>query len=196
MTFERGYVTIKEDAVGKEAGMKARDLTRTALFVAVLAVCSYLSFPLLAVSFSMQTFGVFLAVLLLGGKRASLTVLLYLLLGLCGAPVFAGFRGGISVFLGPSGGYLIGFLGLTTIAWLFGRRRCARPVSLLCGMLVCYACAVGWFWLVYTPGGMAGMWEALCFCVFPFLLPDAIKLLAALGLARALETRSRIFRNI
>ena len=89
--------------------LKTRDLTLIALFAALIAICAWLTVPMPDVPFTMQTFGVFAALLLLGGKRGTLSILLYLLLGAAGLPVFSGFRGGIGSLLGTTGGYLVGF---------------------------------------------------------------------------------------
>ena len=76
------------------AKMKTVDMAYIAMFAVMIAVCSWISIPA-TVPFTMQTFGVFLAVGVLGGKRGTLSVLIYLLLGMVGLPVFAGFSGGI-----------------------------------------------------------------------------------------------------
>lgn len=74
------------------------------VFAVLIAICSWISIPM-TVPFTLQTFAVFLAVGVLGGKRGSLAVLIYILLGAVGIPVFAGFSGGIGVLLGNTGGY-------------------------------------------------------------------------------------------
>ena len=91
--------------------MKTRDLTLIAVFAAVIAVCAWISIPA-AVPFTLQTLGIFLAVGLLGGRRGTISVGVYLLLGAVGAPVFSGFNGGIGYLLGATGGYLLGFLAM------------------------------------------------------------------------------------
>ena len=90
--------------------MKIRKMTRCALLAAVMAVCAWISVPVGELAVSLQTFAVFLTLGFLGGRLGSAAVLVYLLLGAAGVPVFAGFRGGIGVLLGPTGGYLWGFL--------------------------------------------------------------------------------------
>ena len=87
--------------------MRTVDMAYIALFAVVMAVCAWISIPA-AVPFTLQTFGVFLAVGLLGGKRGTLAVLIYLLLGAVGIPVFAGFNGGLGYMLGATGGYIVG----------------------------------------------------------------------------------------
>ena len=75
----------------------------------LIAVCAWISIPI-EIPFTMQTFGVFLALRLLKGKYGTLSILIYILLGAIGAPVFAGFSSGLGILLGPTGGYIIGFL--------------------------------------------------------------------------------------
>ena len=88
---------------------KTYDLAYIAIFAVLIAICSWISIPM-TVPFTLQTFGVFMAVGVLGGKRGSLAVLVYILLGAIGVPVFAGFSGGLGILLNNTGGYIIGFL--------------------------------------------------------------------------------------
>lgn len=167
---------------------KTRDLTAIALLAAVLAVCAWLVLPIGPVPVTLQTFGVFAALALLGGRRGTLALLLYLFLGLVGLPVFSGFNAGAGVLLGPTGGYLLGFLALALVYWgLTARLGSALPVQVLAlvlGLAACYAFGTAWFLVVYTGGGEATLWSALTLCVFPYLLPDLLKLALALTVAR------------
>ena len=86
-----------------------------AVFAVLIAICSWISIPT-TVPFTLQTFAVFLAVGVLGGKRGSLSVLIYILLGAVGIPVFAGFSGGFGILLGQTGGYIVGFLCIINVA--------------------------------------------------------------------------------
>ena len=92
------------------------DMAYIALFAALMAVCSWISIPA-TVPFTLQTFAIFAALGLLGGKRGTVAVAVYLLLGAIGVPVFAGFQGGIGALLGTTGGYLLGFLLSALIVW-------------------------------------------------------------------------------
>ena len=83
--------------------MKTKDMALIGLFAALLAICSWISIPT-TIPFTLQTMGVFLAVGLLGGKRGTISILLYLLIGAVGVPVFSGFKGGIGALAGPTGG--------------------------------------------------------------------------------------------
>ena len=86
---------------------KTYDLAYIAIFAVLIAICSWISIPM-TVPFTLQTFGVFMAVGVLGGKRGSLAVLVYILLGVIGVPVFAGFSGGLGILLNNTGGYAMG----------------------------------------------------------------------------------------
>ena len=94
----------------KNIGLTLRDICFISIFTAIIAVCAQLSIPMPAgVPFTLQTFAIPLAGIILGGKRGALSVIIYILLGIIGVPVFTGFRGGFSVLFGPTGGYIISF---------------------------------------------------------------------------------------
>ncbi len=174
--------------MGKNRSLMTLDMTYIAIFAVVLAIGSWISIPTV-VPFTLQTFGVLLAGALLGRKRGVLAVLVFLLLGALGLPVFAGFSGGLGAIVGPTGGYLVGFL---FTAWIVGRfAELGRPWLLILGMvlgiLVCYLFGTAWFILVYSrTGSPIGVAAALGMCVVPFLLPDLAKLILAFFLARRL----------
>ena len=175
--------------------LRTRDIAYIGIFAALIAICSWISVPT-AIPFTLQTLGVFLAVGLLGGRRGTLAVLVYLLLGLVGLPVFAGFHGGPGALMTPSGGYLIGVLFSALLMWgierAFGRGLPALGVSMVLGLLVCYAFGTAWFMVVYPMGGEAvGLWTALTWCVFPYVGFDALKIALALVLTAQLRRHVR-----
>ena len=88
---------------------KTYDMVCIAVFAVIIAICSWISIPA-TVPFTLQTFAIFLTVGVLGGKKGSLAVLVYILLGAVGVPVFAGFSAGIGILFGNTGGYIVGFL--------------------------------------------------------------------------------------
>ncbi len=163
------------------------DLVYIAAGAALIAVCSWISIPT-AIPFTLQTFAVFLLMSALGGKRGTLSVLVYLMLGAVGLPVFAGFTGGIGILLGNTGGYLAGFL-LTGVVCLLAERFAPKNLLteilvLVMGLAVCYAFGTAWFMLVYMKAnGPVGLGTVLGWCVFPFVLPDLVKLGLALTAA-------------
>ena len=154
----------------------------SSLFAAMLAVCAWVSVPVGDMVFTMQTFGIFLALLLLGGKWGTVCILIYLLLGAVGLPVFSGLRGGPGVLLGVTGGYLWGFLFTGLTFWLL--EDWGRLPALAAGLLVCYGCGTLWF---CTYAGEAGASAAIVRCVLPYLLPDIVKIAMALLLSRRLK---------
>ena len=172
------------------------DMAYIAMFAALIAVCSWLSIPA-PVPFTLQTFGIFLAVAVLGGKRGSLAVLVYLLLGAMGAPVFAGFAGGFGVLMGATGGYIIGFLASALLMWLMeqllGSQSRVLALSALLGLMACYAFGTAWFMVVYArTSGPIGLMAALGKCVIPFLVPDLLKIALALAMHKRLAKAIRL----
>ncbi len=173
-----------------------REMTYIALMAVLLAACAWLTVPA-PVPFTLQTFAVFCALGLLGGRRGTVAVLLYLLLGAAGLPVFAGFQGGLGRLLGPTGGYLMGFLFSALIYWLLerwmGDRMPRIAAALLLGLLVCYAFGTAWF-VVYPAARDAptGLVAALGLCVLPFIVPDLIKLSLAMLLIRRFKKYLRL----
>ena len=186
---------------------KLTDMILIGLFAALIAVCAQIQIPA-AVPFTLQTFAIFLAVGLLGGKRGTVSVVIYILLGMVGLPVFAGFKGGIAALLGTTGGYIIGFIFSALLMWalekpvssLSGKetgadskknifRKMAGPaISMILGLIVCYIFGTAWFVIVYTnTKEPIGIMTALGWCVFPFIIPDLIKIALALVLTLRLR---------
>jgi biotin transport system substrate-specific component len=170
---------------------KTVDMVFIAVFAVLIAICSWISIPT-TVPFTLQTFGVFVAVGILGGKRGSLAVLIYILLGAIGLPVFAGFSGGIGILLGSTGGYIVGFLFSALAMWgiekLFGRKPLAQVAAMLVGLVVCYLFGTAWFMVIYTRNaGAVGLGTVLGWCVIPFIIPDLIKIALAFGISSRLR---------
>lgn len=170
---------------------KTHDMVFIAIFAVLMAICSWISIPM-AVPFTLQTFGVFIAVGILGGKNGTLSVLIYIILGAIGVPVFAGFQGGIGILAGSTGGYIIGFLFSALLMWgmekFFGRKPVIQIISMVLGLIVCYAIGTVWFMVVYTNNsGAVGLGTVLGWCVIPFIIPDLVKIALAFVLSRRLR---------
>ena len=164
-------------------GQGLASLLRIALFSAVIAVCALISIPS-PVPFTLQTFGVFLAVLMLGGRDGSLAVLLYILLGAVGLPVFSGFTGGMGALFGTGGGYILGFLAAACVLWLgealLGKGAVARILASVSALLLLYTVGTLWFVAVYTKTHTVnGLLSVLLLCVIPYVIPDALKITLA-----------------
>ena len=176
------------DAVKTREKSKVLDLVYVAIGAALIAICSWISIPT-AVPFTLQTFAVFFVLLLLGGERGTLATLIYVLLGAVGVPVFSGFSGGVGILFGSTGGYILGFLfiGLIYILFmrLFKKTIVIKVAALVLGLAVCYAFGTAWFMHVYMQSsGEVGLLTVLGWCVFPFIVPDLLKLALAVVIAR------------
>lgn len=168
-------------------------MVQIALFAAIMAVCSWIQIPM-TVPFTLQTFAVFCALGTLGGKSGTISVLVYIVLGAVGVPVFAGFSGGVGVLLGTTGGYIIGFLFTALLYWaithFFGEKLPVMIIAMVLGLLVCYAFGTAWFMIVYTnANGAVGLIAALSWCVFPFIIPDLVKIALAILIAKRIPKR-------
>ena len=146
----------------------------------------------MAVPFTLQTFAVFAVLLILGGERGTIATLIYVLMGAIGIPVFAGFSGGLGIVLGSTGGYIVGFIfmGLIFIAMTkaFGNKAVVEIAALLIGLFVCYAFGTAWFMYIYMRDtGAVGLLTVLSWCVFPFFIPDIIKLVLAFAISKRIE---------
>lgn len=162
-------------------------MTRCALFSALMAVCAWLAVPVGEIAVSLQTLGVFLTLGLLGGKRGTAAILVYLCLGAVGLPVFTGFQGGFSVLLGTTGGYLWGFLGAGLVYW-GSEKHLPLWARMSLGLLICYLCGTLWYYCAYT---QTGLWAVVLKCVVPYLIPDAVKLSLAILLTGKLKRLER-----
>ncbi len=170
------------------------DIVYIAFFTALIAVCSQICIPTPPniPPVTLQTFAIFLAGGLLGWKRGTLSVVIYILLGIIGVPVFAQFSSGLGVLLGMTGGYIIGFVLTTFFTGLLceklGKKIWVLIVSMIGGLLLCYIFGTVWFMVVYGQQvGPIGIWGALTLCVFPFLLFDAGKIVVATILVNRLD---------
>lgn len=167
-------------------GISTSTMTMVALMAAVLCVLAPFSIPIGPVPVSLATFGLYVAVIVLGTKKATVVCLMYLLIGFVGLPVFSGFSGGPVKLLGPTGGYLLGYLLLTVVAGYFvdkfpGKRgMCA--LGLVFGTAACYM--VGTVWMAVQMELTFG--TALLVGVIPFLIGDVVKIAIAVWIGNAI----------
>ena len=166
--------------------MKTKDMTMTALMTALICVAGPLSISIGPIPLSLATFAVYLAAAVLGSKRGTIAVALYLLIGAVGVPVFSGFSGGVQKLVGVTGGYLVGYLPCALIGGLAVKpgqtepeKKWLLPLTLILGTLAVYVLGTAWFMI--QSGSALG--AALGLCVLPFLPGDAIKIVAAMLLA-------------
>lgn len=163
------------------------DVVIIGFFVAVIAVCSQLVIPFGQIPFTLQTVGVFLSASLLGARRATCSVFVYILLGAVGLPVFSAFSGGLGFLLGPTGGYIIGFLFTAFIVGFIteklGKTAWSLAMSMVIGILLCYAFGTLWFCIIMKKDILYGL---LC-CVVPYIIPDIVKIIASIFMTQRLD---------
>lgn len=173
-----------------------KEMVLTAMLTAVMAVCSWISVPA-EIPFTLQTFAVFCAIGLLGGRNGLFSILVYILLGAIGIPVFAGPSGGIGIILGNTGGYIVGFVFIALICWLteklFGSGLIVRIISMLVGLAVLYAFGTAWFMFLYTKNtGDVSLIQVMKWCVTPFVIPDLLKLALAIVLTDRIKKYAKL----
>ncbi len=185
--------------MNNKKGLKTIDIVLIGAFAALMAICAWITVPA-TVPFTLQTFGVFLAFYLLGGKRGMISIAVYILLGAVGLPVFSGFKGGFGVLLGTTGGYIVGFLFSALVMWglngilrrFEGDNKQKKLVfaflEMIAGLFVCYAFGTAWFMIVYArTKGAVSLATCLSWCVLPFIVPDLIKITLAVVLGSRLK---------
>ena len=176
-----GGVTIMQTATKKETALGIRQMAMIGVMTAVTCIAAPFSIPIPVspVPLSLTTFILYLSVYILGTRNAFISYVIYLLLGMVGLPVFNGFSGGVQKLVGPTGGYLIGYLFLVFFTGLFVEKFPNKIpmyfVGGIIGIIVCYALGTVWFVLQYKVGFL----EALTMCVFPYIPMDLVKLVAA-----------------
>ena len=169
----------------KNGKIKTKDLTLTAVMAAIICIAGPLTVAVGPIPLSLATFAIYLAGAVLGPKRGTAAVALYLLIGMIGVPVFSGFTGGFQKLAGVTGGYLIGYLPCAFLSG-FGAEKAEQagkkrilPMMMVLGTAVLYTVGTAWF-MIQTGNGFGA---ALGLCVLPFLPGDAAKIAAAAVLA-------------
>ncbi|WP_173458729.1 biotin transporter BioY [Ruminococcus flavefaciens] len=175
---------MNDSSTLKKSKFSTKELVLTAMFAAVMAVCSWIAIPIGSIPITLQTFAVFCALGLLGGRNGTFAIAVYILLGAIGLPVFTNFKGGIGALTGPTGGYILGFILMALLYWagtkLFGHKLPVSIALMAVGLAVCYLFGTIWFVCGYSNGETKMTFMgALDVCVFPYLPFDIIKLVLA-----------------
>ena len=197
--WRTGAVYLGTDALQNEKTegkltMKDKKLTTyqmavTAVMAAVLCVLGPLTVPIGAVPISLANFVICLTAWLLGPKFGTLSVVIYLVLGAIGIPVFSGYGAGLAKLAGPTGGYLVGYLLLAFIGGMFIEKSKGNPVvsavGLVLGDAACYVLGTAWF--VFQMQCELGY--ALTVCVYPFIALDLAKIVVSCIVGALLRKR-------
>ncbi|MDL2302158.1 biotin transporter BioY [Lachnospiraceae bacterium OttesenSCG-928-D06] len=168
--------------VPKKFKMDTRQMALIGLFSAIICIFGPLSFPLpiSPVPITLGTFAIYFTIYVLGQKQSTISVLIYLLIGLVGLPVFSSFGSGPAKLLGPTGGYLIGYLFMTVISGMiidkWGQNVAISFLGLLLGTIVLYL--FGTIWLSFQSG--LSFTAALAAGVIPYIPGDLVKIFLAL----------------
>ena len=148
-------------------------MSMIAVMTAVTCVLAPLSIPIGEVPISFTNLVIYFTLYLLGWKRASVSYIVYMLIGMVGVPVFSGFAGGLGKLAGPTGGYIIGFLPMAVL------------LGMILGTAVCYAMGTAWFCFSTNTGLMAALWM----CVIPFIAGDLVKMALAMTMGPMIRGR-------
>lgn len=172
-----------------EKKMTTYQMAVTALMTAVMCVLGPLTVPIGAVPISLANLVICFTVWLLGAKLGTLSVAVYLLIGLVGVPVFSGYGAGIAKLAGPTGGYLVGYLLMAWIGGMFIEKSKGNPVisgvGLVLGIAASYVLGTAWF--VFQM--QCELSHALAVCVYPFIAFDLAKVVISCVLGALLRKR-------
>lgn len=164
---------------------KSYSIVLMGLFVAIMAVCAWVSIPMVPIPITLQTMGVFITVSILGAKKGTVSIIIYILLGAIGLPVFSNFTGGFGIILSPTGGFILGFIFTTIIAGFISEHfKCSILTNIFAmtsGLVACYLIGTIWY-CVYA---RVDVLTAFLVCVVPFLIGDAVKI----GVSSILATK-------
>ncbi len=175
--------------------MKVKEMTKIALFTAIICIVAPMSIPIGAVPVSFTNLAVYLSVYLTGTKKGIISYLLYYLLGIFGLPVFSGYSGGIAKAVGPTGGFLIGFVFMALISGFFiekTKNKALHFIGMLLGTWTAYIFGLIWYCLVTASSPAA----AFMVCVAPFIIIDMIKMGIAVYVGNAVKERLKVASSI
>lgn len=177
---------------------KIKNSVLVALFSAIIVICSLITVPA-TVPFTLQTFAVFLCLNILGAEKGILSILIYILLGVAGLPVFSGFQGGLGALFNVTGGYITGFIFAALTFRLIFRllrkkaERIAHLVASFSGLLICYISGTIWYIIIFTANGNNTDFVSLIsICVLPFIIPDTIKIFLSVILSEKIKKHIKI----
>ncbi len=173
--------------------MNTKKTATVAVLAAILCIISPFSVPLGAIPVSLATFAVYIISCTVSKKYATAAVIIYILLGAAGLPVFSSFSGGFHRIAGITGGYIIGYIPCAFIIALlvdkFESKKYIYPLSMILGTLVCYS--IGTVWYMYQTE--TSLIPALGTCVVPFIIADIMKITAASCIGMTIRKKLRRF---
>ena len=164
-------------------------LAMTAVMAAVISAVSPFAIPIGPISLSLCTLVLYMTPYILGWQRSALATLVFILLGVVGMPVFTGFQGGLGKVLGPTGGYIAGYIPLVIITGLavqfFPKNRTFQLLGMIAATAVGYTLGTAWY--IVQSGNPLDV--AMKYCVIPFIPGDLIKMVIAMLAGPVLQER-------
>ena len=170
---------------------KAYPIVLVGVFVAIISICAWISIPMVPIPITLQILGVFITASILGAKLGTVSIIIYILLGAVGLPVFSNFTGGFGILLSPTGGFIIGFIftALTVgIITSFKNSILTNTLAMLLGFLLCYLFGTLWYCIYANVDFIT----AVLFCVVPFLIGDSVKICISAILVTKLKKHIKI----
>ncbi len=162
--------------------LKTSDMAISAIFAAIICVFSSISIPVGVIPLTLGLFAVLLSAITLGSRRSLLCVLVYILTGSLGLPVFGNFSGGFGVILGPTGGFILSYPFVALIAAILSKKLSQNKKGILCciagclvALLFCYLFGTLYFMLTLK----STFSESISICVLPFVAFDILKCIFA-----------------
>ncbi len=175
--------------------MKSYKISLIGLFVAITAICSWITIPLpfTPVPINMATFAVIMSGLVLGARLGAISQIIYIFIGIVGMPVFSGFSSGFGVLVGPTGGYLMGYIFIALLSGILSKNHDYKIfIGIVLGNVMCYI--LGSLWFMYITE--SNLTTTLTLCVFPFILGDILKILLAYLVFKRIPKRYIISQQI
>ena len=170
---------------------KAYPIVLVGVFVAIISICAWISIPMVPIPITLQILGVFITASILGAKLGTVSIIIYILLGAVGLPVFSNFTGGFGILLSPTGGFIIGFIftALTIgIITSFKNSILTNTLAMLLGLLLCYTFGTVWYCIYANVDFIT----AVLICVVPFLIGDSVKICISAILVTKLKKHIKI----
>ena len=171
--------------------LSTKNLSLMALMSALLCLLDPISIPIGPFPITLSIFIIYIISYILDANSALISVFIYLLMGIVGLPVFAGYKSGLGVILGPSGGYLISYLVVVYISSYYNNKyyynKILQLLFMFITLILCYVCGTIWFSIFKKMTFI----ESLFICVFPFIITDVIKIIAACMLGNEIRKRLR-----
>ena len=162
----------------------AQDIATVSMCTALIIISSWISIPF-PISFTLQTLAIFIVCLLFDFKISFISVLLYVFMGIVGVPVFSGFNTGFSFIVGPTGGFILSFLLFPF--FISTLKRSSFILATVVCTLLCYIIGTLWFCFIYSGSSGMNIISILAICIFPFVIPDTLKVLLACTLCKRLS---------